>query len=61
MVCINCSKKMICNQTKNYHDEDQNFNYVERRRVCLSCGYRLKTVEIPQELFTRNESNESSE
>jgi transcriptional regulator NrdR family protein len=61
MVCINCSKKMICNQTKNYHDETQNFNYVERRRVCLSCGYRLMTVEIPQELFTRNGSHESSE
>jgi transcriptional regulator NrdR family protein len=58
MVCPECSNKMICNQTKNYHDEDKNFNYVERRRVCLSCGHRMMTVEIPQEVFTTKEIHE---
>jgi len=50
---------MLCNQTKNYHDPDKNFNYVERRRICIKCGYRQMTVEIPQEMFAKKDQDES--
>jgi hypothetical protein len=43
---------MSCNQTKNFTDPDNDFMYVERRRVC-SCGYRMMTVEISQDVFTK--------
>jgi transcriptional regulator NrdR family protein len=52
MMCPVCSSKMGCNQTRNYTDSNRGFMYVERRRVCSSCGYRMMTVEVDQDIFT---------
>jgi len=52
MICPECNNRMSCNQTKNFTDPDNDFMYVERRRVC-SCGYRMMTVEISQDVFTK--------
>jgi len=53
MVSPECNSRMGCNQTKNYSDPAQGFNYVERRRICTNCGHRMMTVELDQATYIR--------
>jgi len=52
MRCQKCDSRMDCNQTKNFTDPEKGYYYVERRRVCSSCGHRMYTVELPQEVLS---------
>lgn len=52
MQCPECNHKMECNQTRHFSDPDRGYNYVERRRICTSCGHRMYTVEIPREVLS---------
>lgn len=47
MTCPICSGKTIVTNTRDKTDS------LERRRLCLSCGYRFRTVEIDKDFYER--------
>jgi len=49
MRCADCGVTMQCIETRQYHDPNLDMFYVERRKICRSCGTRLKTIEVPQD------------
>ena len=59
MQCPQCDYKMECNQTKNFMDSEHGYYYVERRRICKSCGHRMYTVELSKEVLAELSNTET--
>lgn len=52
MNCTACGgKDLRTRDTRSFHDPHFNFYYAERRRECLSCGHRFKTIEVDVEVW----------
>lgn len=47
MTCPVCNGKTVVTNTRNKTDS------LERRRLCLGCGYRFRTVEIDKDFYER--------
>lgn len=65
MNCPECgNQKIKTKEVRSYHDPVNSFYYVERRRVCLACHHKFKTIELDLLDYTRlvtGESNESED
>lgn len=47
MNCPACGgRKIKTRDVRSYHDPNKNFYYVERRRLCLTCDHKFKTIEL---------------
>jgi transcriptional regulator NrdR family protein len=53
MKCPNCSAKTKTVDTRQYVEPDGDFFWVARRTKCDGCGLITKTVEVPQETWTK--------
>lgn len=47
MTCPVCGAKTIVTNTRSKTDS------LERRRVCLKCGFKFRTVEVDKDYFER--------
>lgn len=59
MNCPECNESGVKTlDTRSYVDEEQGFYYVERKRVCNTCGYKYMTIEVDIEVWhTRRSEN----
>lgn len=57
MKCAECNSKTEILETRTYHDTEGNFDWVQRRRKCLSCGNVFKTIEVDAMLFAERFSD----
>lgn len=48
MQCPVCETKTETTDTRVYHDPNNDFDYVERKRKCLNedCLHKFKTIEV---------------
>jgi len=53
MKCPECKEPMQTKDTRQWRDEQKEFYWVERRRVCPSCNYRMMTMEIPKDVWSK--------
>ena len=44
---------MRTKDTRQWRDTSKQFDWVERRRVCSFCNYRVMTIEMPKEVWTK--------
>ena len=51
MWCPTCDKPTQVIDTRKFQDVSRTFDFVERRRICRECGYRHKSIEVPQEIW----------
>jgi transcriptional regulator NrdR family protein len=51
--CPECLEPMRTKDTRQWRDTDKDFYWVERRRVCSFCDYRVMTIEMPKEVWTK--------
>lgn len=56
MTCPKCAGR-----TKIWDSRSEDGETKIRRRECLECGYRFKTIEIETELFNRLTGGEKNE
>jgi transcriptional regulator NrdR family protein len=62
MNCSECgNEKIKTKEVRSFHDPVNNFYYVERRRQCLNCHHKFKTIELDINDYTRVISGESNE
>ena len=45
-----CGGKTQTKDTRQWRDE-RGFDWVERRRVCIRCGEKHKTIEVPKSVW----------
>jgi transcriptional regulator NrdR family protein len=53
MKCPECTYTMKTKDTRQWRDENREFYWVERRRVCPSCDHRLMTIEMPKDIWLK--------
>jgi transcriptional regulator NrdR family protein len=53
MKCPECNEVMRTKDTREWRDEDREFNWIERKRSCSSCDYRVMTIEMPKEIWNK--------
>jgi len=53
MKCPNCGKKTRTIDTRQYIEPDADFYWVFRRTKCNECLTITRTVEVPQETWTK--------
>jgi transcriptional regulator NrdR family protein len=52
MNCPECGAgKVKTLDTRSYVDSEEGFYYTERRRECISCGNKYKTLEVDIEVW----------
>jgi transcriptional regulator NrdR family protein len=62
MNCSDCgNQKIKTKEVRSFHDPVNNFYYVERRRQCLSCHHKFKTIELDIKDYTRVIAGESED
>jgi transcriptional regulator NrdR family protein len=44
---------MKTKDTRQWKDTARDFDWVERRRVCSLCNYRVMTIEMPKEVWVK--------
>jgi len=44
---------MKTKDTRQWRDTAKEFDWVERRRVCEFCNYRVMTIELPKEVWAK--------
>jgi len=49
---------MRTKDTRQWRDTDKDFYWVERRRVCAFCDYRVMTIEMPKEVWVKYSEGE---
>ena len=54
---------MRTKDTRQWKDTARDFDWVERRRVCSLCNYRVMTIEMPKEVWAKysEEKNDARE
>jgi transcriptional regulator NrdR family protein len=60
MKCPECKEVMRTKDTRQWRDLEKEFDWVERRRVCLPCGYRVMTIEMPKDVWTKYTEQENA-
>jgi transcriptional regulator NrdR family protein len=53
MKCPECGEAMRTKDTREWRDEDREFNWIERKRACSSCDYRVMTIEMAKEIWNK--------
>ena len=53
MKCPECTAIMRTKDTRQWRDTSKEFDWVERRRVCLLCNFRVMTIEMPKEVWAK--------
>jgi transcriptional regulator NrdR family protein len=53
MKCPECLETMKTRDTRQWKDTIKNFDWVERRKVCARCNYRVMTIEMPKEIWIK--------
>ena len=48
---------MRTKDTREWRDNDKEFDWIERRRVCSSCDYRVMTMEVPRSIWSKYVEN----
>lgn len=62
MNCSECgNEKIKTKEVRSFHDPINSFYYVERRRQCLNCHHKFKTIELDLKDYARVISGESNE
>jgi len=63
MRCPECGWPMRTKDTRQWKDTARDFDWVERRRVCSLCNYRVMTIEMPKEVWAKysEEKNDARE
>jgi len=51
MRCVTCDSPTNIIDSRKYHDPNSNFDFVNRRRLCKSCGYKFVTIEITEDTW----------
>jgi transcriptional regulator NrdR family protein len=57
MKCPECTAAMRTKDTRQWRDTHKDFYWVERRRVCPFCTYRVMTIEMPKEVWAKYSEN----
>jgi hypothetical protein len=58
MKCPKCNAVMRTKDTREWRDNVKEFDWIERRRVCSVCDYRVMTIEMPKEVWAKYTENE---
>jgi transcriptional regulator NrdR family protein len=53
MKCPECLETMRTKDTRQWRDTSKGFDWVERRRVCSFCNYRVMTIEMPKNVWDK--------
>lgn len=51
MRCIKCQSNTNIIDSRKYYDAEKDFDYVNRKRCCESCGHKFITIEISEETW----------
>jgi transcriptional regulator NrdR family protein len=60
MRCVTCDSPTNIIDSRKYHDPKENFDFVNRRRLCKSCGHKFTTIEVTEDTWI-NILNQSGE
>jgi transcriptional regulator NrdR family protein len=58
MKCPQCGQVMRTKDTRQWRDIEKRFDWVERRKVCPDCDYRVMTIEMPKEIWAQYSEND---
>lgn len=53
MNCKECGEKSRTIDTRNFHDPNEDFDYVERKHLCEHCGHKFISIEVDVEEWNR--------
>jgi transcriptional regulator NrdR family protein len=53
MKCPECTGSLRTKDTRQWKDPARAFDWVERRRVCSLCNYRVMTIEMPKHVWAK--------
>lgn len=51
MGCDECGEKTEILDTRTYKEENNDFIFTQRRRVCLECKNRFNTIEVTMDVW----------
>jgi transcriptional regulator NrdR family protein len=44
---------MRTKDTREWRDTEKEFDWIERKRACSACDYRVMTIEMPKSVWTK--------